>query len=75
LAQTQAETAFKQGNMSGEYAATLEAALLLAQLHQQFEQPYRQKTYVEYINKNALPAWKKSKQLALSELVIDEITY
>jgi DNA-binding winged helix-turn-helix (wHTH) protein len=75
LAQTQAEAAFKQGNMSGEYAATLEAALLLAQLHQQFEQPYRQKTYVEYINKNALPAWKKSKQLALSELVIDEITY
>lgn len=68
LAQTQAEAAFKQANISGEYSAALEAALLLAQLHQQFTQPVLQKNYREYINKNALPSWKKSKAKVLAEL-------
>lgn len=68
LAQTQAEAAFKQANISGEYSAALEAALLLAQLHQQFTQPDLQKNYREYINKNALPSWKKSKAEALAKL-------
>jgi len=68
LAQTQAEAAFKQANISGEYSAVLEAALLLAQLHRQFRQPDLQKNYLEYINKNALPAWKNSKAKALEEL-------
>jgi DNA-binding winged helix-turn-helix (wHTH) protein len=71
LAKTQAEAAFKQANISGEYSASLEAALLLAQLHQQFTQPALQKTYLEYINKNALPSWKKSKEKALAELSDD----
>jgi len=71
LAQTQAEAAFKQANISGEYSASLEAALLLAQLHHQFSQPDLQKTYMEYINKNALPSWKKSKKKALAELSKD----
>lgn len=68
LAQTQAEAAFKQANISGEYSAALEAAVLLAQLHKQFTQPDLQKTYMEYINKNALPSWKKSKAKVLAEL-------
>lgn len=68
LAQTQAEAAFKQANISGEYSAALEAALLLAQLHQQFSQPELQKNYMEYINKNALASWKKQKQTKLAKL-------
>jgi hypothetical protein len=68
LAQTQAEAAFKQANISGEYSAALEAALLLAQLHQQFSQPDLQKNYLDYINKNALENWKKYKQEELAKL-------
>lgn len=68
LAQAEAEASFKQANISGEYAAALESALLLAQLHQKFSQPDLQKSYVEYINKNALASWKKSNQVALDEL-------
>lgn len=68
LAQTQAEAAFKQANISGEYIAGLESSLLLAQIHKQLKQPDVQKNYVEYINKNALASWLKSKQAILLEL-------
>ncbi len=69
LAQTQAEAAFKRANLEGEYLAALEAALLLAQLYQQLEQPDLQKNALDYINKNASPSWKKDRQDILSALV------
>lgn len=75
LAQTEAEAAFKQARISGEYYAALNAALLLAQLHEQFEQVALQKSYIEYINKNAPPFWKKSKQIVLAKLAGDLTGY
>jgi DNA-binding winged helix-turn-helix (wHTH) protein len=75
LAQTQAEAAFKQARLSGEYYAALDAALLLAQLHKQFNQVGRQKDRIEYINKNAPPFWKASKQIVLEELADDPMGY
>lgn len=73
LAQTQAEAAFKQANISGEYIAGLESALLLARIHQQLKQPNVQKKYMEYINKNALAPWLTSKKEVLLALA-GEIT-
>lgn len=61
LARTEAEAAFKQARISGEYYAALDAALLLAQLHEQFNHMGLQKSYMEYISRNAPPFWKKSK--------------
>ncbi|HSC66149.1 MAG TPA: winged helix-turn-helix domain-containing protein [Cellvibrio sp.] len=76
LARTQAEAAFKQANISGEYVARLESAVLLAQIHQHLKQPDLQKKYVEYIHKNALPLWlagNKEVLLALqSEIAVSQ---
>lgn len=73
LAKEHAEAAFKRSTLDGEYYASLEAALLLAQLYQQLEQPDLQKNALDYINKNALLVWKKDKQDILSALVSDPI--
>lgn len=71
MARAQAETAFKQALISGEYYAALDAALLLAQLHNQFNQAELQKSYVEYIDKNAPPFWKNNKKEILLTLNAD----
>lgn len=69
LAKTQAETAFNRANLQGEYYASIESALLLAQLYKQLEQPDLQKNALDYIDKNASPSWKKDRQNLLSALI------
>lgn len=67
-AQAQAEQGFKQANLSGEYLASLEAALLLVQLHQALMQPDLQKQYRDFIQRNASLSWKQAKAAQLAEL-------
>lgn len=68
LAQTQAEAAFKQANLQGEYLASLDSAFLLAKIYQQTSQPNLQKNMREFIEKNALEPWKKDKYEELERL-------
>ncbi len=67
-AQTQAEQGFKQASLSGEYVASLDAALLLIQLHQEMMQPNLQGPYREFIQKNASQAWRHARAKSLSAL-------
>ncbi len=68
LAIEQAEAAFKLASLRGESWASVEAALLLAELYQQSNQPELKNNMLDYINKNALIRWKKDKQKTLTEL-------
>lgn len=72
-AKTQAEQGFKQANLSGEYVASLDAALLLIQLHQVMMQPDLQKQYRDFIQKNASHAWRQSKVKPLTELGLAQL--
>lgn len=67
-AQAHAEQGFKQANLLGEYVASLEAALLLIQLHQAMMQPDRQKQYKDFIRKNASQSWLRAKEKPLTEV-------
>ncbi len=67
-AQTQAEAGFKQASLSGEYVASLDAALLLLQLHEAQMQPELQQQYRDFIQKNASRAWRQSKLKPLTAL-------
>lgn len=67
-AQTQAEAAFKKANSQGEYLASLDAALLLAQIYKQLGNSDAQKNMREFFVNNALESWKKDKQQLLDEL-------
>ncbi len=67
-AQIQAEAAFKKANSQGEYIASLDAALLLAQIYKQMGKPDLQKNMREFFVNNALESWKKDKQQLLEEL-------
>lgn len=73
LAKEQAEAAFKLASLQGEYHASLEAALLLAELYQQLNQPELKNNMLDYINKNALARWKKDKKDRLARLAIGSI--
>ncbi len=68
LAIEHAEAAFKLASLQGESWASIEAALLLAGLYQQSNQPDLKNNMLDYINKNALYRWKKDKQKILAEL-------
>lgn len=67
-AQAQAEAAFKQANSQGEYYASLNAALLLAQIYQKTGKPDLQKNMREFIDKNASEAWKNDKRDQLKDI-------
>lgn len=67
-AQTQAEAAFKKANSQGEYLASLDAALLLAQIYKQLGNSDAQKNMREFFVNNALESWKRDKQQLLDEL-------
>lgn len=67
-AQTKAEAAFKKANLQGEYVASLDSALLLAQVYKKIKAPDLQKNMREFVEKNALESWKKEKQVLLDEL-------
>lgn len=67
-AQIQAEAAFKKANSQGEYIASLDAALLLAQIYKKMGKPDLQKNMREFFVNNALESWKKDKQQLLEEL-------
>jgi DNA-binding winged helix-turn-helix (wHTH) protein len=68
LAQAKAEEAFKQANLQGEYRASLEAALLLAQIYLQINKPDLQKNMLDFIERNALEYWKQERSEQLKFL-------
>ena len=67
-AQTYAEAAFKKANLQGEYGASLESALLLAQIYKQTNKSDLQKNMREFFENNAMESWKKQEQALLDEL-------
>lgn len=62
LAIEHAEAAFKLASLQGKSWASIEAALLLAGLYQQSNQPELKNNMLDYINKHASSSWRRNRK-------------